>query len=103
MPQCKKKLVSVVHDCTAACLLGLAKTKARLWPGFFWPSRQKFAQYHESFRPGQQIGKSIYHSLMVLKPLLNISEPFCRGAIYIVGPMPFSNNCDVISDLVCAP
>ena len=87
--QLRAKLLKLAHDIPALGHLGIAKTKARLWPHFFWPSIAKnIVAYCRSCDTCQRLGKGAKLKLSPLIPLPTMTEPWNRIAIDIVGPLP---------------
>ena len=85
----RSKLLALSHDIPAAGHLGVAKSKARLIPHFFWPKMTKeITAYVRSCDICQRVGKGNKPHRAPLIPLPVISEPFSRIAIDIVGPLP---------------
>ena len=90
VPRClRNKILYLAHDIPAAGHLGVAKTKARIWPHFYWPHMSKeITTYCKSCDICQRLGKGAKPPPAPLIPLPLISEPFSRVAIDIVGPLP---------------
>jgi hypothetical protein len=85
----RNKLLALSHDIPASGHLGVAKSKARLIPHFFWPRMTKeITEYVRSCDICQRVGKGNKPNRAPLIPLPVISEPFSRIAIDIVGPLP---------------
>lgn len=85
----RSKLLALSHDIPASGHLGVAKSKARLIPHFFWPRMTKeITEYVRSCDICQRMGKGKKPNRAPLIPLPVISEPFSRIAIDIVGPLP---------------
>jgi len=85
----RHKILYLAHDIPASGHLGIAKTKARLWPHFYWPRMSKHVfHYCKSCDQCQRIGKGRKPSVAPLMPLPVMTEPWSRIAIDIVGPLP---------------
>jgi len=85
----REKLLHLAHDIPASGHLGVAKTKARLSPHFYWPHMSKHViQYVRSCDICQRLGKGQKPRPAPLIPLPLVTEPFSRIAIDIVGPLP---------------
>jgi len=86
------KILFLARDIPASGHLGIAKTKNRLWPHFYWPRMSKHVcHYCKSCDQCQRLGKGRKPSLAPLMPLPVMTEPWSRIAIDIVGPLP---TCD---------
>ena len=72
----RHKILYLGHDIPASGHLGIAKTKARLWPHYYWPrmSKQVF-HYCKSCDQCQRIGKGRKPSVAPLTPLPVMTEP----------------------------
>jgi len=90
VPTClRNKILFLAHDIPAAGHLGVAKTRSRIWPHFYWPHMAKeITAYCRSCDICQRLGKGQKPAPAPLIPLPVISEPFSRIAIDIVGPLP---------------
>ena len=85
----RNRILHVAHDIPASGHLGIAKTKARLWPHFHWPRLAKeVTSYCRSCDVCQRLGKGQKPAPAPLIPLPLISQPFTRVAMDIVGPLP---------------
>ena len=85
----RPQVLQLAHDVPAAGHLGIRKTHARLQPHFYWPRMHKdVTHYCKSCDTCQREGKGrkIPPAPLVSVPL--VSEPWCRVAIDIVGPLP---------------
>jgi len=63
----RRKILYLAHDIPASAHLAMAKTKARLWPHFYWPRMSKHVyRYCKSCDQCQRVGKgrkpSVHHS-----------------------------------------
>lgn len=85
----RNRILYLAHDIPASGHLGITKTKARLWPHFYWPRMAKdVTRYCRSCDTCQRLGKGRKPPPAPLIPLPIISQPFSRIAIDIVGPLP---------------
>jgi len=86
------KILEMAHDIPASGHLGVHKTKARLWPHFYWPGISKqVVTYCRSCDKCQKLGKGGKPPKVPLVQVPIITEPWKRIAIDIVGPLP---TCD---------
>jgi len=89
----RNRILFLAHDIPASGHLGITKTKARLWPHFFWPRMGKeITSYCRSCDTCQRLGKGPKPAPAPLIPLPLISQPFSRVAMDIVGPLPTCTN-----------
>ena len=85
----RRKILYFAHDIPASGHLGMAKTKDRLWPYFYWPRMsQHIYHYCKSCDQCQRVGKGRKSAVAPLMPLPIMTEPWSRIAIDIVGPLP---------------
>lgn len=90
IPRClRAKILEMAHDIPASGHLGIHKTKARLWPHFYWPGMNKqVIAYCRSCDTCQRLGKGGKPPKAPLIQVPIITEPWKRIAIDIVGPLP---------------
>jgi len=88
----RNKILKMAHDIPASGHLGLHKTKARLWPHFYWPGISKnVVTYCRSCDKCQKLGKGGKPPKVPSVQVPIITEPWSRIAIDIVGQLP---TCD---------